>query len=100
MTYIDRGDLIELLGSGVDDTGARRAIDDAAAAQGWTAPHRLDPVDALALLAQCASRPDAIGITAGLAHERLALRLARHKGLAPAPEPARATASGGRRGGV
>lgn len=81
MTQLERADLIDLLGSATDDEAARQAVDRAAAQAGLPA-HRLDPADALTLLAHCASRCDGVGVAAGLAHQRLALRIARQRGIA------------------
>lgn len=80
MTHVDRADLIDLLASVIGDEAARRALDEAA--PGCAPPDQLDPADALALLARCAARPDAVGAAAGLAHQRLALRVARQRGCA------------------
>lgn len=95
MTHIDRGDLIALLDSGIGTDTAERAIDETAAARQWTAPGLLETRHALALLAQCASRPDAVGVAAGLAHRRLALRIAREEGVCAQSAPVRAASRGG-----
>lgn len=96
MTHLERADLIGLMSGAIGDEAARQALDEAAARAG-TPAERLEPADALALLATCASRPDGVGVAAGLAHQRLALRLARQRGLAArAPKTPRA-GSGERR---
>jgi len=62
MTYVDPADLIDLLGSAIDHAAARQTLDEALAAHNWAPGARLDPADALALLAQCANRADGVGI--------------------------------------
>jgi len=96
MTYVDRADLIDLLGSAIDHAAARQTLDEALAAHNWAPGARLDPADALALLAQCANRADGVGIAAGLAHQRLALRVARDRGLAAQTQMAPTATSGDR----
>ncbi len=100
MTHVDRGDLIHLLANGIGEETARSALEEDTATRSQRSDQRLDPADALALLSRLAARGDAIGVAAGLAHQRLGLRLARSRGLAARVETSASPRRSGWRDGA